>query len=56
MALSLVIDLPTEVMNQSIKLIHKIEAKRLRATKSLLKVGRAITKWGAIENNPILVS
>jgi hypothetical protein len=35
----------------------KIEAKRLRVTTfAIKKVGRAITKWGAIEKSPILLS
>ena len=35
----------------------KIEAKRLRATTiAVTIVGRAITKWGAIEKSPILLS
>ena len=39
-------------MNQS----TKIEAKGLRATTLDSKVGRAITKGGAIEKSPILLS
>ena len=37
-------------MNQS-KIYTKIEAKRLRATTCYLKVGKAITEWGAIEKS-----
>ena len=33
----------------------KIEAKRLRAT-NFAKVGRAITKWVAMEKSPVLLS
>ena len=46
-----------EAMNQS-KTHTKNKAKRLRATTFAiaLKVGREITKWGAIEKRPILLS
>ena len=39
-------------MNQSTKLIQKFKINNL----VYRKVGRAITKWGAIEKSPILQS
>ena len=42
-------------MNHSTKLIQIIKAKGSRAT-CYRKVGRAITKVGAIEKSPILLS
>ena len=43
-------------MNQSTKLIQKL--KQLTKSDNLFyrKVGRAITKWGAMKKSPILLS
>ena len=41
-------------MNQSTKLIQKLKQREKSDNFCYHKVGRAITKWGAIEKSPIL--
>ena len=43
-----------KAMNQSAKLIQKLKQRDQSDNFSYRKVGRAITKWGAIEKSPIL--
>ena len=42
-------------MNQSTKLIQKIKQRDSERQLCHRKVGRAITKWGAIDKSPILL-
>ena len=43
-------------MNQSTKLIQKLKHRDKSDSFCYRKVGFAITKWGAIEKSPILLS
>ena len=45
-----------EAMNQSTKLIQNLSKEIKSDNFCYRKVGRAITKWGAIEKSPILLS